>query len=265
MRALQALVALIWVLLAGCASTATNDEKARHALAPGGQLRVAFITGPLYATRDPASGELRGVAVDLGWALAAELGVPMQTVVYTNPAGLVAGARSGEWDVALMGVSAERAVAADFSPAYMDVEQGYLVRAGLPITEASEVDRSGVRVGVIENAGADVLLSRTLKNATLVRVKSAGELPALLKRAEADVLAATKSLLYGQLANHPGARVLDGRLLVEPIAMAVPKGRDPLALTWVAHFVEESKASGTVKGAIERAGLRGVHVTEPKK
>ena len=59
-------------------------------------------------------------------------------------------------------------------------------------------------------------------------------------------------------------RVLDGRLLVEPIGMGVPKGRDAIAAAYVGKFVEEAKAAGLVKSAIDRAGLRGVVVAPLK-
>ena len=62
----------------------------------------------------------------------------------------------------------------------------------------------------------------------------------------------------------PQTRLLDGRILVEPIAMAAPKGRDPAAVAALSRFVEEAKSSGQVKEAIERAGLRGVLVAPMK-
>jgi polar amino acid transport system substrate-binding protein len=109
-----------------------------------------------------------------------------------------------------------------------------------------------------------VLLSTTLKNATLVRVKSLADLEALLKSGNADAIAATKAFLFGRVASQPGARVLDGSILTEPIAMAVPKGRDPAAASAVADFVEEAKRSGLVKAAIVKAGLLGVVVAPLK-
>ena len=42
--------------------------------------------------------------------------------------------------------------------------------------------------------------------------------------------------------------------------MGVPKGRDGAAAAYVAKFVQDAKALGIVKSAIERAGLRGVAV-----
>jgi len=268
MRQSRWLVAGIFaLLLGGCASTQTTSAapptaQTRQALAPTGPLRVAFLSGALYATKDPATGELKGVAVDLGKELARRVGAPFQPVLYANPAAIVAGAKSGEWDVALMGISAERAAAMDFSAPYIEVEQGYLVRAGLPIATSAEVDKSGMRVGVVDKSGADMHLSKTLKNASIVRSKTVGELDALLGAGNADVIAATKTFLFDTAVKHPGSRVLEGRLLVEPIGMGIPKGRDAAAAAYVARFVQEAKAAGLVRSAIDAARLRGVIVAQ---
>ena len=151
---------VVGLLIGGCAGIrigATAETKA--ALAPTGKLRVAFLSAPLYATKDPATGELKGVAVDLGKELSLQVGVPFEPVGYAAVPALIAGAKAGEWDVALMGINAERATAMDFSAPYMEVEQGYLVRAGVPIATALDVDKSGIRIGVLEKAGADIYLS----------------------------------------------------------------------------------------------------------
>lgn len=256
---------VVGLFIGGCAGMQTGvNPETRAALAPTGKLRVAFLLVPLYATKDPATGELKGIAPDLGRQLAQRLGAPFDPVIYSNPPALVGGAKSGQWDVALFGISAERAAAMDFSAPFMEVEQGYLVRAGVPITTASEVDKVGVRVVVLEKAGADVILSQTLKNATIIRVKSQPESAALLDAGTADVYAATKTALFAVAASRPGSRMLKGRFLVEPSGMAVPKGRDTAAAAYVGRFVEEAKAAGLVKSAIDRAGLRGVVVAPLK-
>lgn len=226
---------------------------------------MAFLSGALYATKDPATGELKGVAIDLGRELARRIGVPYRPVVYSNPAATLAGAKSSEWDVALMGINPERAAAVDFSAPFMEVEQGFLVRAGVPVATASEVDKPGTRVAVVEGSGADAHLSGALKNATLVRTKSIRDLDAAIDSGQADVIAATKASLFERSANRPGTRVLDGRFLVESIGMGVPKGRDATASAYVGKFVEEAKARGVVKSAIENAGLRGVTVAPPRQ
>jgi polar amino acid transport system substrate-binding protein len=110
-------------------------------------------------------------------------------VLYPNPAAIVAGAKSGEWDIALMGINAERAAAMDFSAPYIEVEQGYLVRPGVPIVTIADVDKPGIRVGVVERGGADMHLSKTLKNASIVRTKTVSDLDALWVAGNADVIA----------------------------------------------------------------------------
>jgi len=241
-----------------------ENSEARAALAPTGKLRVAFVSAAINATKDPTTGELKGVALDLGQELARRVGVKFHPVVYDAVSGLIGGAKSGEWDVALTGINAERAAAMDFSAPYMEIEQGYLVRAGVSIATPSDVDKTGVRVGVLEKNVADLVLSRTLKNATLVRANSVAELFALFGTGKADVIAIGKPGLFAEVAKHPGARVLDGRILVEPIGMGVPKGRDTAAALYVGKFVEEAKAKSLVKSAIERAQLRGVVVAPLK-
>lgn len=248
-------------LLIACAVPQTGfGSQPSAAVAPTGKLRVAFLLLPIYATKDSATGELRGVAIDLGRELARRLSVPFEPVTYASVTEVIGGATTGAWDVALTGINTERAAVMDFSDPYMEVEQGYLVRAGVSIATESDVDKVEIRVGVLEKAGADVLLSRTLKNASLVRTANVPKLNALLDAGKVDVIAATKVALFAAAESRPGSRVLDGRILVEPIGMGVPKGRDGAAAAYVGKFVQDAKAEGIVKSAIERAGLRGVVV-----
>jgi polar amino acid transport system substrate-binding protein len=256
---------IVGLLLMNCAGLQTGPSAdARAALSPAGKLRVGFVSTSIYATKDPKTGELKGVGVDLGQDLAGRLGVPFSPVAYSNVAAVINAAKAGEIDVALMGINAERAAALDFSAPYMEVELGFLVRAGSPIAGIADVDKPGVRVGVLEKGGSDLQLSRTLKYAELVRAPSGAELYALLGAGKADVISATKTALYVEADKMPGSRVLDGRFLVEPIGAGVPKGRNAAAAAYVGSFVESAKADGLVKSAIDRAGLRGVVVAPVK-
>src|SRR5262245_44188440 len=88
-----------FVLGGGAGAQTARPSDVRQVLAPSGQLRVAFSSGALYAAKDPATGELKGVAVDLGKELAHRAGVPFQPVLYPNPAAILADATSAKWDV----------------------------------------------------------------------------------------------------------------------------------------------------------------------
>ncbi|MGE5527002.1 MAG: transporter substrate-binding domain-containing protein [Rhodospirillaceae bacterium] len=255
------LTVLVALLLMGCSGLhALSRDEPANALAPTGTLRVAFISGsPIHATRDAVSGEFKGVAIDLGKELARRIGVPFKPVPYSSVPALLAAAKDGEWDVATLGVNAERALAVDFSAPYMEVEFGYLVPGGSSIASLSEVDRPGVRIGVVEKASPDVYLNRTIRSATLVRAPSVAGLFELLHAGKVDAVFATKASILSQAAKFPGSRVLEGRSGGEETAMAAPKGRGE-ASRYLREFVESVKAEGLVKAAIERAALRGVAV-----
>lgn len=257
------LVALLCSMIAGCATSQAPTAVDRAAVAPTGALRVGFLQGPLYATKD-SGGEFRGIAPDLGRQLAQYLGVPFVAVPYASVPALLDGAKAGQWDLAFAGILPERAALLDFSPPVFEVEQGFLVRPGASIASDADVDRPGVRIGVLEKSGADAFLTRELKQAQVVRAPGNGELYALLVDGRADVVAATKNALFMEAVKLPGSRVLDGRLLVEPIGAAVPKGRDPAAAATVSRFFGQAQADGRVHAAIARAGVRGVTVAPPK-
>ncbi len=78
------------VVLASCSSAPPISAAARSELAPTGKLRVGINFGnTLLTAKDPASGEPRGVAVDLARELGRRLGVPIEIVVSTRFAKLL--------------------------------------------------------------------------------------------------------------------------------------------------------------------------------
>ena len=148
---------VLGLLLTGCAgiSTAPTPE-ARQALAPAGRLRVGLQLGnPLNVIRDSASGEMKGVAFDLGKELARRMGVLFEPVLYPSVGALLDSGKSGAWDVAFVGFSPARAEEWSFSGLHLEVEFGYLVPEGSSISAMADVDRSGIRVSVQEKSGPD--------------------------------------------------------------------------------------------------------------
>src|SRR5829696_7993767 len=74
---------------------------ARRELAPTGALRFGLLTAnATVASQDAATGELRGVGVDLGREVARRLGVPFEPVAYGDAPAVVAGLRAGQVDAA---------------------------------------------------------------------------------------------------------------------------------------------------------------------
>lgn len=263
-RIVFVVLCVLWITACGSMQSGPSPDVQR-ALAPSGKLRVALFTGSVaHVVKDPTSGDTRGVGHDLGKTLAARLGVPFEPVLYSTLGPMFVGAKSGAWDVAFVGVSPERASFLDFTGKHMEIDFAYLVPSGSRIAAIGDVDRAGVRVVVLQSGSPDVFLTRTLKNATLVRTTSFADALKLVRSGEAEVLAGIKPNLYGIAAKSPGLRVLEGRPGAEEQAMAMPKGRGPDALAYARNFIEDAKAAGLVKAAIDRAGLRGAVVAPPE-
>ncbi len=254
--------AVIALAIAACGNVSTApDPAARIALAPSGSLRVGLYPGtPTSIVGDPGSNA-RGVGFELGRALAARSGVRFEPVVFANNAAVQAAAKSGDVDMVFTNATAARMKDLDFSPPVLAVELGYLVPAGSAVRAVSEIDRSGVRVGVSEGSTSQAALSRELRHASVVGTASLKAAIGLLSQGKLDAFATNKATLFEMSDQLPGSRVLDGRWGLERFAIGIPKGRDA-AMALVARFVGEAKAEGLVAGAAERAGLRGALLTD---
>src|SRR2546428_9095581 len=80
------IVAGITLLLVGCAGAPRlPSPQILTELAPTGKLRTAHIVAnPVLATRDPSSGELRGITIDLARALSREAGLSLEPIAYES-------------------------------------------------------------------------------------------------------------------------------------------------------------------------------------
>jgi polar amino acid transport system substrate-binding protein len=140
----------------------------------------------------------------------------------------------------------------------------YLVRPGSTISSVPEGDRGGVRIAVPRGDLVDILLTRQLKQAELIRADTVIGAFEALRSGQADVSALPRPNLLQWSSQLPGSRVLPDRFGVNFVAIAVPKGQTG-RLAYITEFIEDAKASGLVQQAITRAGLRGVQVAPAAK
>ena len=261
-RRLVAIVAVI--LLASCAMTQITPA-VRADLASTGKLRAGINYGNfILATKDKATGESRGVAVDLLNELGTRLGVPVEIVAYDSVAIMGDAAPSGAWDIAFLGSDPAREKLMSFTAAYLEIEATYLVPGSSPLRSATDVDRAGVRIAAPARANYELFLQRNLKHAQLVSTQGADAAFYLLATGKAEALAGLKQGLMGLSEKLPGSRIVDGRFMAVQQSIAVPKGREA-GLAYLRSVVEDAKASGLVARAIEKTGARGVSVAPPAK
>jgi polar amino acid transport system substrate-binding protein len=245
---------LIGVVLASCATVPTVPPGVRSELAPTGKLRAAINFGnPVLAQKDPATGEPRGMSVDLARELGRRLGVPVELVTFDAAGKVFEALKTGAWDIAFLAIDPARAAEITFTAPYVVIEATYLVPAGSPLRTIEDVDRDGVRVAVGNKSAYDLYLTRTLKRAQLVRVPtSQGAIDVFLKD-KLEAAAGVKQPLLQFAKTHPNVRVMDGRFMAIEQAMGTPRGREAGA-SYLREFIEEMKASGFVARGLERSG-----------
>ena len=243
------------------AGGALGQPASSSEIAPLGRLRVATHgANPVLVTRTP-DGRVSGVAVDLGKFIAERLGVSFEPVVYPNPEAYTQSFGKGEWDIAIGAPSPLAAAKADFSPDVILVDFRFIAAPGREFAHAAKVDRPGVKIMVARNSGPDQFLSRTLKSAELVRMPGGGGgAIEALRSGKADAWGANAHIVQAIADGLPGAKIVPGAFTTDGYAAALPKGRSSAAQSKLAEFVNEAKAAGVVRKAIEQAGLRGVRV-----
>ena len=232
-------------------------------LAPTGKLRVAIAVAPapsaLYAIKDEATGQYRGVTVELGSALAKKLGVPVEFLPHLASGEIQNSAASGKWDVTFMPVDEERRKFVDFGNAYHLLQSTYLVAPASRLTKVEDANAAGIRIGGVADTATFRAAQRTAPNATFVTLPGVEAAVASMKAGEIDCIALSRESLSGLAAKIPGSRILDGGFLNSSTAVAVPKGK-PEALAYVSQFVEDAKASGLVRKAFDAMNLQNSQV-----
>ncbi|MBO0756030.1 MAG: ABC transporter substrate-binding protein [Bradyrhizobiaceae bacterium] len=229
-------------------------------LAPTGKLRVAINLGNMVlAQKDAATGELKGVTVDLARELGRRLDVPVVLIQFDAAGKTFEALKAGGLDIVFLAIEPVRAAEVAFSPPYVIIEGVYMVPQDSPLKTITDVDRDGVRVAVNKGSAYDLFLTRTLKHATLVRGESGID---LFISEKLDAAAGVKQPLVAFAKQHPNVRVMDERFMEIRQAMGTPKGRD-VGARYLRSFVEEMKASGFVADALKRSDQPDAAVAPP--
>ncbi len=227
-------------------------------LAPTGTLRAAINAGNVVLVQKDENGAVRGITVDLARELARRLGIPIDLHVYETAGKVTDAVKTGEWDIGFIAIEPVRAAQLiGFTAPYVIIEGTYMVGADSPLKSIADVDHDGVRIAVAKGSAYDLFLTRTLQHATLVHYPSP---PLALQGFVTDKTrrcrrreAAARPIRQSKPECAGDGRPLPGH---QTKPWATPLGRD-VGLKYLHGFVEEMKASGFVKSALERAGQPG--------
>jgi len=226
-------------------------------IAPTGKLRVAIGISPAggaYWSTKTEHG-YAGVPVDLGKALADQLGVPVEYVAYPNSGQITDAASKGAWDVSFLPKDPERETKMLFGPIYEVADATYIVKPGSAIKDFASLDQPGITVAAVNNTTTMRGAVAHLKNAKVTGYQTYDEIFNLLKSGEIDAFALSRDQLNALAKKIPGTRVLDETFKQTVTAIAVPLGHH-LSLEYATKFMTEAKTNGLLRKAFDNNGLK---------
>ena len=233
------------------------DAAVLKELSPTGRLRLAIAVAPSpsaqFAIQD--GGTFKGVAVTLGSALADKLAVPLEIVPHKASGEIQNSAADDKWDVAFLPVDEERKKFVDFGNAYHLLQSTFLVAPGCKIASVKDANAKGVGIGGVANTATFRAAVKATPQATHIEFAGVDAAVTAMNEKRIAAIALSRKSLSGLAPKIPGARILDDAFLNSSTAVCVPKGK-PAALAFVSAFIEEAKASGLVRRALDEMGLK---------
>ena len=227
-------------------------------IAPTGKLRVAIgisAAGGAYWSNKNEAGGYTGVPVDLGREMAAQLGVPVEYVTYSNSGLITDAASTGAWDVTFLPKDAERETKMSFGPIYEVADATYIVKAGSTVTNFQTLDQPGIKVAAVNGTTTMRGAMAHLKSAKVTGYQTYDQIFGLLKNGEVDAFALSRDQLTAMSKKIPGTRVLDETFKQTVTAVAVPLNH-PLSAAFAAKFMTDATSNGTLRKAYDNNGLK---------
>lgn len=256
MRRLAA--ALLGLLAATSALAASTLQRVQDS----GELRVCIW--PDYygiSLRNPRTGQLSGLDIDLSAAFAADLKVRLSYVDSSFPT-LVDDLLRDRCDIAMfaVGMTPQRAQALRFSRPYLESDiYAVTTRSSRVVKRWEDLDRPGVRIAVQAGTFMEPVMAGALKQANLVVVRPPDTRERELEAGRVDAFMTDYPYSRRLLDNADWARLVapSSPFFVLPYAYAVKPG-DAAWLSAVDEFVGRIQRDGRLQAAAKRHGLSAI-------
>ncbi|MFD4414657.1 transporter substrate-binding domain-containing protein [Streptomyces sp. NPDC058476] len=240
-------------------TTGTGSAAIAKDLAPSGSLRASINLGnPVLAQGTPQAPA--GITVDLAREIGARLGLPVEFLCFDAARKSYEAMAEGRADICFLAVEPAREAEVAFTAPYVVIEGVYAVPRDSDLTSVADVDRPGVRVGVKRGSAYDLFLSRTLRDASVVRGDEGVE---VFGAEGLEVAAGIRQPMTEFVAAHPELRLIEERFMQIRQAVGTTTARGPETVRFLRDLVEELKASGFVADALRRAHQSETLVAPP--
>jgi putative glutamine transport system substrate-binding protein len=268
--ALALALVLFGLVVAGCGSdgtaTTTSPSASAAALAAdvqaikdAGVLRVGVKDDvPGFSLRDPATGELKGMEVDLAYALAEHLGLTRDDVelqvVTTADRGQFLDDGKLDMVIASFTITPERAKQWNFSDPYAGDFVGLLVERSSGIDGLAALE--GKKIGVLKAATTrdqvQAVADKAGVRVEFVEFSTNADVSAALESGRVDAFAGDKMGLAAYATD--GSVVLPDDLVPQDFGVATKKGTDDLTV-FINGVLAEMQANGDMDALLKKWGL----------
>ena len=222
-------------------------------LSPSGtSLRIGVtLTNPHSASLQ--NGVLVGPAIDISCRLATKLQLPIEFKSYSDLPSFLAAFRANAFEV---GFSFDPLLAeTDLAVAnpYVGVPNTYVVLNDSIFMSVNDLDRTGVKIGVMIGNSPEVYLARHLKSATLLTFAPGDALKALLA-GQIDAVASGRPSLTTFVTTGPGKgkyRVMPDNIFYAMLAPFMHLNHVD-GVCYLRDYIEAAKTSGLIYQVLNR-------------
>ena len=251
------------LLLSGLlAATSVPAATTAQRIQDSGEVRICIW--PDYygiSLRNPRTGQLSGLDIDLSAAFAADLKVK-PVYVDSSFATLVDDLLHDRCDIAMfaVGMTPQRAQVLRFSRPYLESDiYAVTTRSSRVVKQWQDLDKPGVRIAVQAGTFMEPVMAGALKQANLVVVRPPDTRERELEAGRVDAFMTDYPYSRRLLDNADWARLVapPTPFFVLPYAYAVKPG-DAAWLTTVDEFVGRIQRDGRLQAAAKRHGLSAI-------
>jgi polar amino acid transport system substrate-binding protein len=251
-------VLTVLAMVATVSPALAQDKSLIKEIQQRGELRVGYAVADPHQFKDAASGQWKGIAVEIMEEWAKELGVK-HVAVDTSWETMIAGLQANKYDVAAaLNRRPGRALAVTFSTPYMNDTGTFAVnRAKVKARTFEELDQKGTKVAVVLGTAEDKSLSRIARNMELLRLADQNEIRIAVQSGRAQALFDDISGNAKFAKENKTIRLIipASPILVEGIAYAIRRGYPYDDIEALNIMVEDYINTAKLKAAEAKYGL----------
>ncbi len=255
-----AVIAMITAMVVTSPASAQQTQSRLFEVTKSRKLPVCIY--PLYyaiSFRDPKTNVLTGMDVDIAKELAKSLGSEVQ-FVESSFGTFIADLQANKCAIGMfgLGVTTQRAQAAEFSKPYMYASVYGIAKKGGKINDWNDIDKPGNKVAVLLGSYIETFMKSHLKQATIVSIQppatreselAAGRVDAIL--VDYPTVLRVKQEFDWAISVQPSEK-----LAPTPVAYAFTPG-DQIWLNYVNQFLDIIKLDGRLTEIAKKHQLDG--------